>query len=104
MDSPDRALHRTYAAGQETCSLGRSTPMTTSRSLLAIMGILSLLFGGCSKRPASQTPVNPSAPILKIAVLADGRLTVDGAPSTVPALRESLRRLSEQHGAVWYYR
>jgi hypothetical protein len=39
-----------------------------------------------------------------VAVFADGRLTVDGSASTVPALRESLRSLGEKHGVVWYYR
>jgi hypothetical protein len=49
-------------------------------------------------------PVNPSTPILKIAVLADGRITVDGSPATVDSLRVSLKRLAEQKGVVWYYR
>ena len=43
-------------------------------------------------------------PIMKVAVFADGRVTVNGAPSSIHALRESLRTLAEQHGAVWYYR
>ena len=34
----------------------------------------------------------------------EGRLTVDGATSSVVALRESLQRLSKQSGVVWYYR
>jgi hypothetical protein len=46
----------------------------------------------------------PDAPVVKVAVFADGRLTVDGKPSTVDGLRESLRSLSDKHGAVWYYR
>jgi hypothetical protein len=43
-------------------------------------------------------------PILKVAAFADGRVTVDGAPSSIRALRVSLRTLAEQHGVVWYYR
>ncbi len=68
------------------------------------MGLLSVLCGGCGKQPATQSPVSPDAPVLKVAVFADGRLTVDGSASTVQALRESLRNLSEKHGVVWYYR
>ena len=48
--------------------------------------------------------VSPSAPILKIAVTADGRITVDGSPATIDSVRASLRRLAEQKGVVWYYR
>jgi len=49
-------------------------------------------------------PVSPIAPILKIAVMADGRITVDGSPATMDSLRVSLKRLAEQKGVVWYYR
>lgn len=72
--------------------------------LFIIISLSSFLCAGCSKQPASQTPVNPDTPVLKIAVFADGRLTVDGTASTVSSLRESLRNLSEKHGVVWYYR
>jgi hypothetical protein len=48
--------------------------------------------------------VSPNAPTLKIAVMADGRITVDGSPSTIASLRVSLKRLAEQKGVVWYYR
>ncbi len=46
----------------------------------------------------------PTQPILKIAVMADGRITVNGAPATMESLRESLKKLSQQKGVVWYYR
>ena len=56
---------------------------------------------GCSQ---PTVPVSPIAPILKIAVMADGRITVDGSPATMDSLRVSLKRLAEQKGVVWYYR
>lgn len=56
---------------------------------------------GCN-RPAM--PVNPNAPILKISIMADGRIVVDGNPATVDSVRSSLKRLAEQKGVVWYYR
>lgn len=74
--------------------------MTTFRHLVAIVGILSFLFGGCSKPSAPQSPVNSEAPVLKVAVYAGGRLTGDGKASTV----QSLRSVSEERGVVWYYR
>ena len=48
--------------------------------------------------------MDENGPVLKIAVFSDGRLTVDGVPSSIQSLRESLRKTSEQHGVVWYYR
>src|SRR5215469_6096384 len=78
--------------------------MRTFRHLTTIMGLVSFLFCGCGKQPATQSPVAPNASVLKVAVFADGRLTVDGSASTVLALRESLRSLGEKHGVVWYYR
>jgi hypothetical protein len=48
--------------------------------------------------------ISPDARILKIAVMADGRITVDGSPATIDSLRFSLRHLAEQKGVVWYYR
>ena len=48
--------------------------------------------------------VSPNAPTLKIAVMADGRIAVDGSPATIDSVRASLKRLAEQKGVVWYYR
>jgi hypothetical protein len=48
--------------------------------------------------------VDPNSPVLKIAVMADGRITVDGSPSTIDSLRVSLQTLAKQRGVVWYYR
>jgi hypothetical protein len=48
--------------------------------------------------------INPTPPKLKIAVMSDGRITVDGNPATLDSLRVSLKRLAEQKGVVWYYR
>jgi hypothetical protein len=45
-----------------------------------------------------------NSPVLKIAVMADGRITVNSSPTTIASLRISLQRLVEQRGVVWYYR
>jgi hypothetical protein len=52
----------------------------------------------------SQAQQKPAQPVLKVAVMADGRVTVDGAPATIASLRESLKKLFQQKGVVWYYR
>lgn len=78
--------------------------MTIIRYLVVFMSIFSFLSGGCSKKPASQSPVASDAPIIKVAVFADGRITADGQPATIDSLRVSFKKLAEQKGAVWYYR
>jgi len=75
--------------------------MSIARFLLIIIGIAALLAGGCGKKPAAQGAV---APIVKVAVLADGRITADGVPATIESLQESFKKLAEQKGSVWIYR
>ena len=67
------------------------------RTAFAVM----LFFAPMTVSLAQQKPAQP---ILKVAVMADGRITVNGAPATMESLRESLRKLSDQRGVVWYYR
>lgn len=42
--------------------------------------------------------------VLKVAVFADGRLTVDGDSSSLADLKISLQEISEKGGVVWHYR
>jgi hypothetical protein len=56
------------------------------------------------RRPWHSASMNPNPPILKIAVLTDGSIRVDGSPATLESLRASLKQLAEQKGVVWYYR
>jgi len=76
----------------------------TLRHLITIMGLLSFLLGGCGKQSAPPSTPSPDAPVLKVAVFADGRLTVDGAAATIQSLQASLHTMSEKHGVAWYYR
>ena len=46
----------------------------------------------------------PAQPVLKVSVMADGRIAVNRAPATIQSLRESLQKLSQQKGVVCYYR
>ena len=85
-------------------TLGGYHIMNITRYLLTLMSIIPLVVGGCSKKPAPQSPVASDAPIIKVAVFADGHITADGSPATIDSLRESFKKLAEQKGAVWYYR
>jgi hypothetical protein len=56
-------------------------------------------------RDASRhVPADRGKPVIKVSVLADGRLTVNEMPSSIESLRADLRRLHDQDGTVWYYR
>lgn len=66
--------------------------------------VFSHFFGGCSKQAELLSAPSPDAPVLKVAVFADGRLTVDGTAATIQSLQASLCTLSEKQGVVWYYR
>ena len=76
----------------------------TLRHLIAFLGLLSFVLGGCSKQSAPPSAQSSDTPVLKVALFADGRLTVDGEASTIQSLQESLRALSAKDGVVWYYR
>jgi hypothetical protein len=70
------------------------------RSLCLLVSVCFQLIG-CSRPTMS---VSPNAPTLKIAVMADGRIMVDGSPATIYSVRVSLKQLAKQKGVVWYYR
>ena len=69
-------------------------------SLCVLVAVYFQLIG-CSRPSVS---VRSDAPTLKIAVMSDGRITVDGSPTTLDSLRVSLKQLADQKGVVWYYR
>src|ERR1700726_174737 len=71
------------------------------RKMLRTILAVALLFAPMS---VSFGQEKPAQPVLKIAVMADGRIAVNGAPATIQSLRESLKKLSQQRGVVWYYR
>lgn len=53
---------------------------------------------------AFERQAQEGRPVLKVAVMSDGRITIDGSPATIDSVREALKRLAEQKGVVWYYR
>jgi hypothetical protein len=69
------------------------------RAILAVTFLFAL-----TTAPISFAQRKPTPPILKVAVMTDGRITVNGAPATMESFRESLKKLSQEKGVVWYYR
>lgn len=65
--------------------------------------VLSQCFPTADGSLRRYKPVMPGAPTIKIAVFADGRVTVDGSATTVDSLRPLLKALAEHRGAVWFY-
>jgi hypothetical protein len=58
-----------------------------------------LLSGSCGKKP-----VAPEAGIIKVAIYADGHITLNGSKATIDSMRESFKNLAAQKGTVYYYR
>jgi len=73
---------------------------TMSHMLIATFAVI-LLFAPVGVSLAQKKPAQP---VLKVAVMADGHITVNGKPAKMESLRESLKKLSQQKGVVWYYR
>jgi hypothetical protein len=49
--------------------------------------------------------MDPNTRVMKIAVMADGRITIDGSSVvTMDEVHSLLKGLGEQKGVVWYYR
>ncbi len=65
--------------------------------------LCSFVFG-CAREPPTEKALSSTPPIVKVAVMSDGRITVDGSPSSIESLRKTFKRLAEQKGRVWYYR
>src|SRR5689334_16285164 len=78
--------------------------MPKVRYLIAVGSLVPLLFSGCAKHYTSSGPPEGKRLIAKVALFADGRLTVDGRPSDVKGLRACLKPVKRQHGSVWYFR
>ena len=77
-------------------------------SICLIIGIFVLPVFTTRALPKSELLAllqqKPAPPVLKLAVMANGRITINGAPATMESLRESLKTLAQQKGVVWYYR
>jgi len=73
--------------------------------LRIVIGIsLLIVLAGCGARPGDSVGDNVGAPVVRVAVHADGQLFVGGTSSSLDSLRERLKRLHSERGSVWYYR
>lgn len=56
------------------------------------------LWGHAANKDSTRTPV------IRISVLATGRVLLDGKEATIAEVRRALERAKAKKGAVWYYR
>jgi hypothetical protein len=76
--------------------IGNTATTRAARVAAVCFLVLVMCSAGCGCEPSSAQNV------LKIAAHRDGSLTIDGAASTLPAMREILRQRKDTR--VWYYR
>ena len=69
-------------------------------SLIAV----ALAATSCSRQTTSSHETDPTSRVLRIAVSADGTITLDGADVSLPALRDALAAAAGAEAVVWYYR
>jgi hypothetical protein len=97
------SVHLEHSTGKAVISQVPVDEVVLMRGVPGVSGPAVGLFGGPTNSKIFALG-NPNGPILKIALMLDGRITVDGSPATIESLRVSLRLLAEQKGVVWYYR
>ena len=73
---------------------------------LALVALLAMTFGCSADTPKTEPPeAKGAAPTeLKVSVLVDGGILLDGAKISLSALRERLKQVSGSNVVVWYYR
>lgn len=97
------SVHAEHSTGKAVTSQIPADEAVLMRGVPGTSGPAVGVSGGPAN-PKIFVSGNPNAPILKIALMADGHITVDGSPATIDSLRVSLKRLADQKGVVWYYR
>ena len=71
--------------------------------MLALVAVLTMA-PGCSD-DSSKAQMTETAPtVLRVLVLADGAILLDGAKTSLLALRERFRDVADSHAVVWYCR
>jgi biopolymer transport protein ExbD len=74
--------------------------MTAMNSIKLALCALALIFVPV----LSNTAAAEDGPVMKVAVYADGRITADGRPVVLGALRGAFAQLKKANGSVLYYR
>lgn len=97
------SVHAEHSTGKAVVSQAPANEAALMKGVEGASGPAVGLSGG---RTYSKIFVsdNRNGSILKIAVMADGRIAVDGSPATIESVRISCKQLSERNGVVWYYR
>jgi biopolymer transport protein ExbD len=76
-------------------------------SRLPAVATMILLSISCSQGKSDAghaTSSTSTQEVAKVRVYTDGKLTLDGQPVTIDALRSAFASLKKKNGVVWYYR
>jgi hypothetical protein len=102
-DRRDAAPRNAADKGEEEASEEGATVIYRFGLVLLLVTALGIFAVASAQNKGTTAPAK-DAPVLKIAVFSDGRLTVEGKPASLEQLKEMLRKLAEHQGVVWYYR
>lgn len=94
-------VHVEHSSGK---AFNFSVPVDKSVLMKGVPGADGPSVGVFGSPAKARIFVMANPPVVKIAVTADGRITLDGSPATIDSVRSSFKRLAEQGGVVWYYR
>lgn len=97
------SVHAEHSTGKAVISQVPADEAILMKGVPGASGPAVALFGGKTNSKIFVSG-NRNGSILKIAVMTDGRITVDGSPVTIESVRVSLKELAERNGVVWYYR
>lgn len=72
--------------------------------MAALRFFIVMLVAGCLLGGAGVAPALTCPNTLRVAVMRDGAIFLDGSKGSKDALERRLRGLDKLNGAVWYYR
>jgi biopolymer transport protein ExbD len=72
--------------------------------MLPTLFMIAVVLVSCSKSDQQMQSDSASAPVVKVRLYRDGRLTLGDNPVTISELHGALSRLRSERGSVLYYR
>ena len=72
--------------------------------LLYVLVIATCAVVGCGETPSEEQTAETLQPVLKVAVAADGIITLDGKVITLEKLREAFTAAVSTEPVIWFYR
>lgn len=74
------------------------------RAALVLFAVIFTMMGCDREAPPSLTELRVNAPVLRVAVFADGTVVADNEVVGLDTLDVLSQHVAEAHGTAWYYR